>query len=289
MNFTMKYSVKKLLAGAVAGILLLSATFTSAFAATTTFTDVKSSDWYYSAVVRVNQAGVMDGVGGSKFNPNGVLTREQFVTVLGKQEKIDASRYADVDINAIFSDVPNGAWYSSYIAWAYESGVTSGVGNGLFGLGQSVSREQMAKFMVNYCQLKQITLPTNAVSDFKDESSIHAWAKEAADLCHQAGIFNGDANGYFSPLSSATRSVTAQVFCNFLDVLDGVDPSITPSETPSVTPEPTTPSLDANRTVYVSNSHKIHSVSDCSGMKHYTEMTLAEAQAKGYELCSNCW
>ena len=43
------------------------------------------------------------------------------------------------------------------------------------------------------------------------------------------------------------------------------------------------------QTVYVSNSGKIHSVNNCSGMKNYTSMTLADALAKGYEKCSNCW
>lgn len=42
--------------------------------------------------------------------------------------------------------------------------------------------------------------------------------------------------------------------------------------------------------VYVSNSgHKIHSIPDCSGMKHYTAMTLSEANENNYSYCSNCW
>ena len=43
-----------------------------------------------------------------------------------------------------------------------------------------------------------------------------------------------------------------------------------------------------SRTVYVSGSGKYHYVSDCSGMKHYTEMTLAEAVASGKKPCSDC-
>ena len=45
----------------------------------------------------------------------------------------------------------------------------------------------------------------------------------------------------------------------------------------------------ANTTVYVSRSGKIHTVSDCSGMTRYTEMSLSEADAKGYDYCENCW
>lgn len=42
--------------------------------------------------------------------------------------------------------------------------------------------------------------------------------------------------------------------------------------------------------VYVSNStHTIHSISDCSGMKHYTGMKLSKALANRYDFCPHCW
>ncbi len=78
-------------------------------------------------------------------------------------------------------------------------------------------------------------------------------------------------------------------------------PAPTPAPTPTPTPAPTstpTPAptsaqiihgVSADTIVYVSQSGKIHSVHDCSGMKSYKEMTIAEAEAKGYEYCSNCW
>lgn len=62
---------------------------------------------------------------------------------------------------------------------------------------------------------------------------------------------------------------------------------------PTSTPIPTaTPYLihrmDPERTVYVSNSGVIHVEADCSGMKHYTEMSLEAADAAGYDYCSKC-
>lgn len=42
--------------------------------------------------------------------------------------------------------------------------------------------------------------------------------------------------------------------------------------------------------VYVSKrSSTIHLVSDCCNMKHYREMTLGEADAKGYDCCLHCF
>lgn len=40
--------------------------------------------------------------------------------------------------------------------------------------------------------------------------------------------------------------------------------------------------------VYVSKNGVIHFRKDCSGMKNYTEMTLEQADAAGYEYCSRC-
>ena len=42
-------------------------------------------------------------------------------------------------------------------------------------------------------------------------------------------------------------------------------------------------------TVYVSNAGKIHRTSDCSGMKHWSSMTLARALSRGYKLCQKCF
>lgn len=45
-----------------------------------------------------------------------------------------------------------------------------------------------------------------------------------------------------------------------------------------------------NEIVYVSdNSNTIHSIPDCSGMVHYSEMFRSEADGYGYEYCENCW
>ena len=68
---------------------------------------------------------------------------------------------------------------------------------------------------------------------------------------------------------------------------------INTTDPPPVTSAPTaTPYRihfhDPETMVYVSKNHIIHFDSSCSGMKHYTEMTLEKADAAGYEYCDRC-
>ena len=65
-------------------------------------------------------------------------------------------------------------------------------------------------------------------------------------------------------------------------------PSVT--ETTSAAQTATTAASNAaERTVYVSRNGVIHSLSNCSGMRYYREMTLSEAQNGGYRKCQRCW
>jgi hypothetical protein len=68
-------------------------------------------------------------------------------------------------------------------------------------------------------------------------------------------------------------------------------PTQSPTQPPTQTSEPakTVKSEADSITVYVSKSSStIHSVSDCSGMKNYSTMTLTEARAISSAYCSRC-
>lgn len=65
-------------------------------------------------------------------------------------------------------------------------------------------------------------------------------------------------------------------------------PEVQPKPEPE--PERTIRGRSSNTIVYVSKrSNTIHSVNDCGGMKNYREMTLGEADGRGYDYCPNCW
>ncbi|MBR3561562.1 MAG: S-layer homology domain-containing protein [Oscillospiraceae bacterium] len=80
--------------------------------AKTSFTDVAAKDWFYEAVNKCVNAGIMNGVGDNMMNPNGTMTREMlfvmFARALGLKEQsstkglsADGDSWANGYINAL--------------------------------------------------------------------------------------------------------------------------------------------------------------------------------------------
>lgn len=209
--------MKKLRFRILLTLALVCAFALSAAAADTPFQDVPQSSWYYQSVTEAYQQGLMSGVSDTAFSPESTLTREMFITVLGRLAGIDQAAYAEKPTG--FKDVPSGQWYSPYIAWAYESRVTSGISAGVFGLGKPVSREQMATFIYRYVQQNEMTLKNAKapVSGFRDISKVSSYALDALEAMRLSGIITGDQNRNFNPQSNATRAEAASVFCRLAD------------------------------------------------------------------------
>ena len=106
------------------------------------FADVKSSDYFYSAVLWAQGQGITSGVTSTSFAPNKTCTRAEAVTLLWRYRGSPAAASG-----AAFSDVPSGAWYAQAVAWASANGITSGVSAGRFGPNQSCTRGQIITFL----------------------------------------------------------------------------------------------------------------------------------------------
>ena len=107
------------------------------------FEDVFETDWYYKAVLWAAENGVTSGVDQTHFNPRGDCTRELIVSFLWAA----AGRPEPPQGEAPFSDVKAEDYYYNAVLWAVEKGVTAGVGDGRFGVGQSCTREQAMTFL----------------------------------------------------------------------------------------------------------------------------------------------
>ncbi|MDY2986089.1 MAG: S-layer homology domain-containing protein [Peptoniphilus sp.] len=154
--------------------------------------------------------GYFEGVGDNKFEPDRGMTRGEFVTVLGRIQKIDKNRYQ----NSKFSDVKQGEFYAPYVNWASETGIVNGVGNERFNPNDVMTREQMAVIMARYLKVAGIKVQNGGNSEFKDSSKISSWAKDSVEELAKAKIVNGMEDGTFSPKTPFTRAQVAQVLYN---------------------------------------------------------------------------
>lgn len=186
---------------------------------TNPFTDVAEGRWSYPYIKTLCQAGVVNGMTATTFQPAGRVTRAQFVKMLACAAGADVSGAGD----AGFADVRPGAWYAPYVAWAVQSGVTTGVTATAFQPEGLISREQMAAMLYRWTQRSGIALPeTQAPMAFTDGARISAYAREAVAAMQRAGILNGyaEAAGYsFRPANSATREEAAKILCLFYELL----------------------------------------------------------------------
>lgn len=175
------------------------------------FRDVQEGDWMYNAVEYVRQHGLMSGTGsGATFSPNATLTRSMFVTILGRLAGVDKQNYP----GASFSDVRAGEWYAPYVEWASRKGVTSGVGNGLFGVDNAITRQEMASMVNRYLDIEGLALAQapDVLPRFTDSDDIAFWAAQDAEALRKTGLFKGNDKGQFLPTKSALRSEAAVVF-----------------------------------------------------------------------------
>ena len=173
--------------------------------ARTMFLDVSSSDWYYSEVTYAANNGLVDGTINGKFLPENPMTRAQFITVLGRLDKIDEKAYKG---KSDFIDVSKNLYYAPYVAWGKKNGIIKGIGNKKFAPYDIITREEMAAFMGRYLRYRDIKLKDSSKmsAQFKDAKGVASFAKADIELLRKAGMLQGDGKGYVRPKKTLSRA-----------------------------------------------------------------------------------
>lgn len=120
------------------------------------FSDVSASSGYAKAVIWASQNGIVSGVGDGKFNPHGVVTREQIATFLYRYANYcgyDTSNRASLTGFSDYQSVSNYA--KTPMSWAVAVGIMQGISGGgsLFLSPQgSVTRAQAASFLMRFLE-----------------------------------------------------------------------------------------------------------------------------------------
>lgn len=174
------------------------------------FKDVTENDWYYDAVYELVDRGIISGKSADSFAPNDSITREEIVKMLVVMENLT------LDSNGgLFKDVKADDWFFEYVNAAAEYGIVNGVGDGVFGTGQNVTRQDIAVMLYNIAAKKGITTEVTEVT-FADTESISDYAVDAVKMLTELKIINGYEDLSFRPLNFVTRAEAAKLIREFI-------------------------------------------------------------------------
>lgn len=173
------------------------------------FTDMDQAEWARESVEALTQKGIVSGYGDGTFCPNASLTREEFVKIVVSAFYPDKQGFKE---SSGFTDVKADGWYSMYINIAVNNGIISGMSEKEFGVGNPISREDMA---VIICRILGID-DENPNSSFADYESISDYARGAVSYLSSEKIINGFENGNFEPKTPATRAMVAKIVFDLL-------------------------------------------------------------------------
>ena len=174
------------------------------------YEDVPSDAWYAEAVMALREKGVMNGVGGGRFDPEGVFTRAQLATVLYRLAGEPAVQGEDG-----FSDTMPGAWYADAVLWASRSGIVNGYGSGLFGTNDPATQEQLAVML--WRSAGSYVLGSEYADPAGAENAASSWAFDAVRWARVDGLLTDAVP--FEPARPAVRAQVADMVYRYLQLL----------------------------------------------------------------------
>ena len=129
--------------GQLVAILYRAAGTPSVSGTSNPFTDVKSSVYYYNAVLWAYKNGVVTGTSADKFSPNANVTREQIAAILYRYM---GSPAATGSLTGYADRAKISAWATTAMQWAIGKGYITGIGTNLDPAGKA-TRAQVAVMM----------------------------------------------------------------------------------------------------------------------------------------------
>lgn len=174
-----------------------------------TFGDVPDTYWAWNFIERLYKAGITGGCTSSPLNycPDSTVTRAQMAVFLLKG--MHGAGFTPPAINGStgFGDVALDHWAAAWIKQLAAEGITSGCGNGNYCPESTVTRAQMAIFLLK-AKHGSGYVPGNAVGVFSDVP-VGYWADKWIEQLAAEAVTSGCGAGIYCPDNSVTRAEMA--------------------------------------------------------------------------------
>ena len=174
-----------------------------------TFDDVSLSYWAWSYIQTLYSSGITGGCSTSPllYCPEDPVTRAQMAVFLEKGLHYPNS-FAPQNLTPTFTDTV-GHWAEDWIETLKNDGITSGCGLGIYCPEDSVTRAQMAVFLLKAKYGSSYTPPTVGLSTGFSDVPVSYWAAAWIKQLALDGITGGCGNGNYCPDDSVTRAQMA--------------------------------------------------------------------------------
>lgn len=185
-----------------------------------TFPDVDNNkNWAEEYIETLASKYIIKGKDNGNYAPNEQMNRAQFTVLLVRALGLPTEEYDNR-----FPDVKGDEWFNANgeLMAAVKYGIIKGRDNGNFDPNAKITRSQAAVMIgramkLDFLNYDESKLDDNKkVTDFKDASTIGAWAKEDIEAVYQAGIMTGKDDNSFDPNGNTKRDQMAKILGEFL-------------------------------------------------------------------------
>ncbi len=182
------------------------------------FSDLKNVPWAVEAINSLSKLNIISGVGNGAFAPDRSVKREEFAKMIVLAFALHS---VDEDHKCTFLDTAKDDWHYTYINAACGNNVTNGMNENTFGVGENITRQDLAVMCYRAALEKGLTLEANnAVGEFADKDKIAEYAWVAINVLNQNGIINGFDDATIRPEATATRAEAATIIYRLLVLLE---------------------------------------------------------------------
>jgi uncharacterized protein (DUF1800 family) len=170
------------------------------------YNDVPKSYLFHDAIEKISRKGITTGCGSGNYCPESLVTRGEMAVFL-LRGKHGSAYVPPPATGTVFLDVPLGTTFAAWIERLSAEGITSGCGGGNYCPTQTVTRDQMAVFIVR-SEHGSGFMPPAPVGLFADVPTTRMFANFIEQLANE-GITAGCLPGYYCPDGTVTRGQMA--------------------------------------------------------------------------------
>lgn len=224
------------------------------------FTDVQSTNRYYTAIESLAAAGFIVGYSDGTFQPNRIVNRAEFL----KLAMSVSGTSLDSEWTSHFSDVDENAWYANYVRKALSEKWIEGYQDGTFRPDQGITKAEGIKIIAKVQGWKTETVSTPPF----DDTPISAWYTTYIAYAKEHGFLEETGTNYIPDTILSRGKVSGILYRTYISGEIPTQTNNTSStqettETTSSTPKPVIPATPAlNFTPVTSNTNSATFYSD---------------------------